>query len=196
MTQLPRPPGPAVHPSPHLPGRRRSAARPWSCLLLALAAGLGACSPAADDLDAWMQQQRAATQPAPTALPEYPAFTPLDYAAHSRFDPFDPRRSNPPAAAAVARAGAELARPRGPLESRPLEEIKLVGTLAGASGVQALVRIDGRLYPVRPGDHLGRNRGRVVRIDERHIELRELVQDASGAWAERTAMLKIQEASR
>jgi type IV pilus assembly protein PilP len=179
-------------------------ARPWQCLTLALAATLGACAPPADDLDAWMQQQRSAAQPAVGALPDYPAFVPLDYGARNRFDPFDPRRSAPPDPAAAGRAGGalpaalarELARPRGPLELRPLEQITLVGTLAGAAGVQALVRIDGRLYPVRVGDRLGPDRGRVVRIDERRIELRELVQDASGAWAERTTMLKIQEASR
>lgn len=177
---------------------------PLRCLSLALAASLGACSPPADDLDAWMQQQRSAAQPAAVALPDYPAFVPLDYGARGRFDPFDPRRSAPPEPATAGRGGgappaalaSELARPRGPLELRPLEEITLVGTLAGAAGVQALVRVDERLYPVRIGDRLGPNRGRVVRIDERRIELRELVQDASGAWAERATMLKIQEGSR
>ena len=88
------------------------------------------------------------------------------------------------------------AAPRGPLELRPLEEITLVGTLAASAGVVAFVRIDGRLYPVRIGDRLGPDRGRVVRIDERRVELQELVQDASGAWAERITMLKIQESSR
>ena len=147
-----------------------------------------------------MQQQRAAMQPAVPALPEYPAFVPLDYAGQGRFDPFDPRRATPPSPGAApgvvggqaAALAGEAARPRGPLEMRPLEEITLVGTLAGAAGVQALVRIDGRLYPVRIGDRLGQNRGRVVRIDERGIELREPVQDSSGAWTERAATLRMQ----
>lgn len=179
-------------------------ARPWRCLTLALAATLCACAPPADDLEAWMLQQRSAAQPAVGALPDYPAFVPLDYGARNRLDPFDPRRSAPPDPAAAGRAGGtvpaalarELARPRGPLELRPLEEITLVGTLAASAGVVAFVRIDGRLYPVRIGDRLGPDRGRVVRIDERRVELQELVQDASGAWAERITMLKIQESSR
>jgi type IV pilus assembly protein PilP len=52
------------------------------------------------------------------------------------------------------------------------------------------------LYQVRPGHHLGQNYGRVVRITETELSLREVVQDATGDWVERTASLQLQEKSK
>jgi type IV pilus assembly protein PilP len=60
----------------------------------------------------------------------------------------------------------------------------------------ALVSVDRMLYQVRVGDYMGQNNGRVVKIEEGRIELREVVQDASGEWVERAASLQTQEASR
>jgi type IV pilus assembly protein PilP len=49
---------------------------------------------------------------------------------------------------------------------------------------------------VRPGNHLGQNYGRVVRITETELTLREVVQDAMGDWVERSASLQLQEKSK
>ena len=46
------------------------------------------------------------------------------------------------------------------------------------------------------GNHLGQNYGRVMRIDETELALREIVQDAAGEWIERTATLQLQERSK
>jgi Tfp pilus assembly protein PilP len=59
-----------------------------------------------------------------------------------------------------------------------------------------LVRADGRVHVVRPGDRVGQDRGRVLRIGERHIELREWVRDESGAWHERDNRIEMREAAR
>jgi type IV pilus assembly protein PilP len=60
----------------------------------------------------------------------------------------------------------------------------------------ALVSVDRMLYQVRVGDYMGQNNGRVVKIEEGRIELREVVQDASGEWVERPASLQTQEGAR
>jgi type IV pilus assembly protein PilP len=60
----------------------------------------------------------------------------------------------------------------------------------------ALVKVDRMLYQVRPGNYLGQNYGRVVRITETELSLREVVQDATGDWVERTASLQLQEKSK
>jgi len=72
----------------------------------------------------------------------------------------------------------------------------LVGTLAESGQALALVRVDKLLYQVRPGQYLGPDFGRVVRISESAVTLRELVQDGSGAWVERTAILHLQETAK
>jgi type IV pilus assembly protein PilP len=49
---------------------------------------------------------------------------------------------------------------------------------------------------VRPGNYLGQNYGRVTKIIETEVTLREIVQDAAGEWIERTATLQLQERSK
>ena len=52
------------------------------------------------------------------------------------------------------------------------------------------------LYQVRPGDYLGQNFGKVTKINESEITLREIAQDAVGEWIERAATLQLQERSK
>ena len=56
-----------------------------------------------------------------------------------------------------------------------------------------MVRVDNLLYQVRPGAYLGQNFGKVTKISENEITLREIVQDAAGEWIERVATLQLQE---
>jgi len=49
------------------------------------------------------------------------------------------------------------------------------------------------LYQVRPGQYLGQNYGRITKISETEVVLREIVQDAVGEWIERPAALQLQE---
>jgi type IV pilus assembly protein PilP len=99
-------------------------------------------------------------------------------------------------AQASPRLAAELNRRREPLEAFELETMAMAGTLLRQGRAVALVSVDKMLYQVRVGDYMGQNNGRVVKIEEGRIELREVVQDASGEWVERAASLQTQEASR
>jgi len=90
----------------------------------------------------------------------------------------------------------ELARRKEPLEAFPLDSMALVGSLVRAGQPVALVKVDSLLYQVRPGNYLGQNYGRVTKINETEVTLREIVQDAVGEWIERTATLQLQEKSK
>jgi len=72
----------------------------------------------------------------------------------------------------------------------------LVGSIVKAGQPVALVRVDKLLYQVKPGNYLGMNFGRVSKITETEITLREIVQDAVGEWIERTATLQLQESTK
>ncbi len=159
--------------------------------VLALLAVLSGCAPVAEDLDAWTQQQRAAVKPALAPLAEPPRFDPVAYTSAQREDPFDPRRIAPPESPRPAATERSAATPQA-LLTRPLEEMTLVGTLRSGAAARALVRIEGQVYTVAPGDGVGPNGGRVVRIDERRIEVRETVRAASGQWTERATTLLLQ----
>jgi type IV pilus assembly protein PilP len=62
-----------------------------------------------------------------------------------------------------------------------------------AGKLVALVKVDQLLYQVTQGNYLGQNYGRVLKISENEINLREIVQDAAGEWIERPATLQLQE---
>jgi type IV pilus assembly protein PilP len=74
--------------------------------------------------------------------------------------------------------------------------MSMVGSVARGGRPYALLRVDNLLYQVTVGDHLGQNYGRVTRIDETEVALREIVQDAAGEWIERNASLQLQERAR
>lgn len=162
----------------------------------------GCADSAHHELQAWMMQQKSQTTAA--ALPNLAPRPPPTamQAPVGLLDPFSPERLGRASKAAPAvlpgvRAGLpEPGRRKGELEVWPLAAMALVGTLSESGQVLALVRVDKLLYQVRPGQYLGPDFGRVVRISESAVTLRELVQDGSGAWVERTTTLHLQETAK
>ncbi|MEO8977785.1 MAG: pilus assembly protein PilP, partial [Casimicrobiaceae bacterium] len=49
------------------------------------------------------------------------------------------------------------------------------------------------IYQVKNGNYLGQNYGVVTGITDSEIKLKELVQDGSGDWTERTSALQLQQ---
>jgi len=82
------------------------------------------------------------------------------------------------------------------LEAFPLDSMAMVGSLMKAGKPTALLKVDNLLYQVSVGDYLGQNYGRIKNITETTVQLREIVQDATGDWVERTASLELQEGAK
>jgi type IV pilus assembly protein PilP len=174
-------------------------------LALLAAASLAACgSSDHQEIQKWMQDQRAATKPKVTPIPEPKKFTPQAYTQEAAIDPFsnqklaqalkrDQQQNTSSTAALVA---PELNRRKEPLEGYPLDAMTMVGSLMKQGQPVALVKVDNLLYQVKPGNYLGQNYGRITKVGETEVVLRELVQDAAGEWIERTATLQLQEKSR
>jgi type IV pilus assembly protein PilP len=176
--------------------------REWGAAVLgtAVLAGLGGCSGAEDELQAWTEQQRREVKFGMQALPAPSRFEPHPYEGQFGTDPFDAHRLRSAmkveSAQASPRLAAELRRRPEPLEAYELASMAMMGTLLRQGRSVALVSVDNMLYQVRLGDYMGQHNGRVVKIEEGRIELREVVQDASGEWVERTASLQAQEGAR
>ena len=172
------------------------------CLLAML--GLSGCGVATqDELTQWISQQKSQTRARVPPLAEPKQFQPQAYAPVSAVDPFSNqqltqalKRDSATVSAGTALLAPELARRKEALEAVPLDAMAMVGSMARAGQPVALVKVDRMLDQVRPGHHLGQNYGRVVRITETELSLREVVQDASGDWIERTASLQLQEKSK
>jgi type IV pilus assembly protein PilP len=169
------------------------------CLLI-----VSGCSPAVDDgMAAWIQAERQAAQPLVQPLPVPTGFTPQLYETEGLGDPFGSERlTSGLRGSAVSSPGdstggvIESKRRRQPLEAFALERMTLVGTLSREGQRAALVKVGQQLYQVQAGDYLGQHHGRVQRITEHHIELRERVLDANGQWIARSVALPLQEESR
>jgi type IV pilus assembly protein PilP len=168
---------------------------------LALAAVLVAgCSAEHDELQQWMEQQRREVKPNVPPLQPPRKFDPQPYTSAQAVDPFSNQKLSV-ALKAEARGpnsllSSELNRRREPLESYPLDSMIMVGSVTKLGQPYALLRVDNLLYQVRVGDYLGQNYGRITRIAETEITLREIVQDAAGEWIERPATLQLQERAR
>jgi type IV pilus assembly protein PilP len=59
-----------------------------------------------------------------------------------------------------------------------------------------LLKVDSQLHQVRVGNHIGQNFGRVLKITESGVAIREIVQDAAGDWVERVTELRLQESGK
>ena len=172
--------------------------------LVALAGALSACGGANDDgLQKWMAEQRNQSRPKVVPIPEPKVFKPAGYSQVGVVEPFSKeklaqalKRDSSQASSNGALVAPELARRKQALEAFPLDSMALVGSMVRAGQPVALVRVNNLLYQVRPGDYLGQNYGRVTKINETEVALREIVQDAVGEWIERTASLQLHERSK
>mgnify|MGYP003529750633 FL=1 len=72
----------------------------------------------------------------------------------------------------------------------------MVCSVVKAGRPYALLRVGSLLYQVKQGDYLGQNFGKITKIAETDVALREIVQDAAGEWIERTSALQLQEKAR
>ncbi len=178
------------------------ATRPLALLAIATLAACGTSD--TEEVQQWMNEQRAITKPQVQPIPEPKKFTPQAYTAEGGTEPFSNQKlaqalkkdSQQGGSASAALVAPELARRKEPLEAFPLDAMAMVGSLVKQGQPVALVRVDALLYQVRPGNYLGQNYGRITKVGETEVVLRELVQDAAGEWIERPATLQLQERSK
>jgi type IV pilus assembly protein PilP len=166
-------------------------------LVLLGATALAGCGAEIDELRQWMDQQRKEVKPNVAPLQAPKKFDPQPYAAADAVEPFSTQKL----AVALKRderapsslLAGELKRRKEPLEAYPLDSMNMVGSVNKQGRPFALLRVDGLLYQVKVGDYLGQNYGRVLRISDNEMVLREVVQDAAGEWIERNSALQLLE---
>jgi len=127
----------------------------------------------------------------PAAL--WPTASATAYRASAQLDPFGAVPASDAQATLPAAWRAEFQRPRRWLEAAPLQELELTGTLRQGDAWVALLRWERMLHTVRVGDTLGPQRGRVQRIAEHGLWLREVVLAEDGRWQERERLWRVGE---
>jgi len=170
------------------------------CCLLVLA---GCGSSRDEDIRQWMLEERNQTRPKVDPIPAPKQFKPEAYTNAAAVEPFSKekltqalKRDSSQVVANGALVAPELARRKEPMEAFPLDAMALVGSIVKEGQPVALVKVDNLLYQVKQGSYLGQNYGKVMKISETEVTLREIVQDAVGEWIERVATLQLQERSK
>lgn len=167
---------------------------------LLAAALLAGCSADHDELRQWMDQQRREIKPNVAPLTPPKKFEAQPYQGAQAVDPFSQQKLTVALKQETRQPNsllaAEMNRRKEPLEAFPLDSMSMVGSVNRQGQPYALLRVDALLYQVKVGDYLGQNYGRITRIGETEITLREIVQDAAGEWIERPATLQLQERAR
>jgi type IV pilus assembly protein PilP len=169
----------------------------FAVMALALLAGCGAEQ---EELTQWMEQQRREVKPNVTPLTPPKKFSPQAYVALNGVEPFSAQKLTvalkQEARQPNSLLAAEINRRKEPLEAYPLDSMRMVGSVNRSGRPYALLRVDNLLYQVKQGDYLGQNYGKITKISETDVTLREIVQDAAGEWIERASALQLQEKAR
>ncbi|PPE70282.1 pilus assembly protein PilP [Caldimonas thermodepolymerans] len=147
-----------------------------------------------------MEQQKREVRPNVTPLEPPKKFDPQPYEVADTVEPFSVQKLtvalNQQVRQASSLLASELNRRREPLEAYPLDSMTMVGSVSRNGRQYALLKVDQLLYQVKVGDYLGQNYGRITKISETEVALREIVQDAGGEWVERYSTLQLQENAR
>lgn len=170
-----------------------------SALLIIVTLGLTACERDFSDLQQYIANVKARPHEPVKPLPEFKSVEPFVIKKEEALrDPFKPVEK----IKAVEKLEDEepdngihpdVNRKKEPLEAFALSGMKMVGTINMNSVLWGLVRNDSIIYRVKVGEHLGRNDGKITRIDKNKIELIEIVPSKPGHFVEQPATLILAE---
>ncbi len=170
--------------------RCRLVASAVCCLVLAACGG-----GEHEDLKRWMAESTKDFKGHVPPLPEIRPFPVVSYDAVDVVDPFRASKIEPEKRAGRG-AGTgiqpDFDRRREPLEAFPLESLKMVGMLQQGKMKHAVILAGKSVYQVKIGNYMGQDFGIITNITDSEVQLRELVQDSSGVWGERTSALELQ----
>lgn len=164
--------------------------------LLGLASVLSACGGDMSDLEQFIETTKGKHHGSVEQLPDFPPYQMFEYTYVDVRDPFRPQTDINVSIAQSAYDGPrpETQRLKEPLESYPVDALKMVGLLQQKSQTWGLVRDpDGTIHRVQPGNYAGQNHGKIVSVSESKIDIVELVPDGLSGWVNRDAMLAMAE---
>ena len=164
-----------------------------AALILVLAFSLAACgNDKFQDLQDFVKNSGKGLRGKVESLPEVKPYEPFTYDDFDLTDPFNPNKME---MLKIGKGGGlqpDPNRRKEALEAFPLEGLRMVGIIRQGDTIYALIKApDNSLYRVTKGNHLGQNFGKIVEISDKEIKIRELVQDTSGDWSERTSTLQL-----
>jgi type IV pilus assembly protein PilP len=173
---------------------------PFRLLIAAMVLlGMAGCMSGTEEVQKWVAEEKAKDGPDIEPKPAIKTFETFEYTlkAPDDRDPFNIATSEAEEEAAAAGPRPDQNRTPEPLESFPLDGLKMVGTLGPPSAPEGLLQDpDGVIRRVRIGNYVGQNYGRITAINEGQIDLVELVPNQTGGWVERQQSISLADAIR
>lgn len=149
-----------------------------------------------DDLVAFMAQVKAAPGGRIEPVPTFAPYKPFDYSAISLRAPFDmPVLVKIDDIAASAEVDApSTTRAKELLEQFSIESLRMVGTFEKDSELWALLDDgEGNVHPVKNGNYIGKNYGKIVATATTYIQVVEVISNGANGWVERPRVLELKE---
>lgn len=166
-------------------------------LMIGLSCSLAACGGDMSDLDRFIAETKTKHHGKVDPIPEFPPYETFVYTADKSRDPFRPQTDQSQLAVAETNYTGprpENSRRKEPLESYPIDSLKMVGLLQQSSQTWGLVKDpEGTIHRVQPGNFAGQNHGKIVTVKETKIDIVELVPDGLSGWVSRDAQLAMAE---
>jgi type IV pilus assembly protein PilP len=159
-----------------------------SCVLLTACGGSEF-----DDLQDFVKNSGANMRGKIAPPPVVKLYEPFAYVNTTNLsDPFKPRKQETGLAGKRGANEPDMDRPKQALEEFPLESLKMVGYVYKSKVGHAVVRApDKKLYQVKVGNYIGTNFGLITKLTDTQMTIKEVVQDSTGDWAERTSSLQL-----
>ena len=151
------------------------------------------------DLNQYISRIKAEPKGAIKPLPEIKIVETFIFNPEGLRDPFKPlvqpeQQNEMMEQSAGGGIKPDTTRRKEDLEAFPLEALKMVGTVVMKSNLWGLVKADdGTIHRVQVGNYMGKNYGKVIRINTDKIELMEIVPDKPGTWREQQTSLALTE---
>lgn len=148
------------------------------------------------DLQSYVEHVRATQKGHIEPLPKFKPFETYTYNDADKKDPFMPW---PTETASVGKGGANGIRPdfkrrKESLEAFPLDSLKMVGTLDFDGHKWAVIKApDGIVYHVKPGNYMGKNNGKITKVEHGMVVLEEIIPNGIGGWENRPARLAMKD---
>lgn len=165
----------------------------------AIALAMTGCSQDMSDLNQFVEEAKTAKRRPLPKLPEMKPHETFTYRDVGLRDPFEAiafgqAQAGPDKQRSTSKLRPDETRPKEPLESFPLDSLRMVGVLEQQGATWALVRADdGTIHRVRKGNYIGQNYGKITQISENEVDLVEIVPDGLGGYVERHAAMALSE---
>lgn len=158
---------------------------------IALMTALSGCSILGggnQELRSWIQQIKDKPSKQLPEVPGPPEYDKFAFEAHDLRDPFQPYR-------AVRPQESNQVRPDSLRNKEPLEEFTLDSlTMVGVLNNQALILDpNGVTHKLGLGRYLGKNDGRITKIEQEKVSMIELVSDTMGGWEEKQTFIMMKD---